>query len=158
VGCRQTCSAKTLPRLSHAARRKFLKAGGAAYFELFSGPGRLFLKGTNQFIDGSPLVAHLEATRTRTNFSTARSLRAWLERRSIGLAGWCGGSGKNHRALARTYPSIGIEGRKGMEPNPRTQQSAPILASPGGKARTGDPILGRDKQTAPDQPVLRRRT
>jgi three-Cys-motif partner protein len=55
--------------ISHAARRKFLMAGGAAYFELFSGPGRLFLKGTNQFIDGSPLVAHLEATRTRTNFT-----------------------------------------------------------------------------------------
>jgi three-Cys-motif partner protein len=193
--------------ISHAARRKFLMAGGAAYFELFSGPGRLFLKGTNQFIDGSPLVAHLEATRTRTNFTniyladeqqtfcsavetrlkrlgasptthplrsepaakriakqlrpdalnvgfldpynlgdlplsifetfaplqridllvhvrhgssaclarldegkkrTARSLRAWLERRSIWLAGWCRGSRKNHRVLAWTNPSTGI--------------------------------------------------
>jgi hypothetical protein len=29
------------------------------------------------------------------------------------------------------------------------------LASTGGKTRISDPILGRDKQTAPDQPVLR---
>lgn len=55
--------------ISHAARRKFLKAGGATYFELFSGPGRLIMKTTGQIIDGSPLVAHREATRTKTNFS-----------------------------------------------------------------------------------------
>lgn len=56
--------------ISHAARRKFLKAGGATYFELFSGTGRLFLKNTGNFIDGSPLVAHREATRTSTNFTS----------------------------------------------------------------------------------------
>lgn len=55
--------------ISHAARRKWLQGGGATYFELFSGPGRLFLKGTETFIDGSPIVAHREATRTQTNFS-----------------------------------------------------------------------------------------
>ena len=57
--------------ISHPTRRKWLERwGGATYIELFSGPGRSFLKSSGKFIDGSPLVAHREATRTRTNFST----------------------------------------------------------------------------------------
>lgn len=55
---------------SHATRRKFIEGtGGATYIELFAGPGRLFYKGTEKFIDGSPLVAHREAVRTDTAFS-----------------------------------------------------------------------------------------
>lgn len=55
--------------ISHAARRKFLAGSGAAYIELFSGPGRLFKRGTDVFIDGSPLVAHRVAARTQTPFT-----------------------------------------------------------------------------------------
>lgn len=56
--------------ISHAARRKFVTGrGGATYIELFSGPGRLFVKGTGEFVDGSPLVAHREAARTATTFN-----------------------------------------------------------------------------------------
>jgi three-Cys-motif partner protein len=55
---------------SSATRRKWLEQwGGATYSELFCGPGRSYVQGTSRFIDGSPLVAHREATRTRTNFS-----------------------------------------------------------------------------------------
>jgi three-Cys-motif partner protein len=55
--------------ISSEARRKFLKAGGkATYTELFAGPGRLFLKGTDHFFDGSPLVAWKESQRTATEF------------------------------------------------------------------------------------------
>jgi three-Cys-motif partner protein len=43
--------------------------GGAGYIELFSGPGRSRLKGTNEFIDGSPLVAYKAAQQSRTRFS-----------------------------------------------------------------------------------------
>jgi three-Cys-motif partner protein len=56
--------------ISHAARRKFLNGSGATYTELFSGPGRLFIKGTSRFIDGSPLVAYREALRTKTGFTS----------------------------------------------------------------------------------------
>jgi three-Cys-motif partner protein len=55
---------------SHATRRKWLQQwGGATYTELFCGPGRSYVKGTPRLIDGSPLVAHREATRTKTNFT-----------------------------------------------------------------------------------------
>jgi len=55
---------------SHGARRRWLGGpNGTSYIELFSGPGRLFLKGTDQFFDGSPLVAHREAAKTSTAFS-----------------------------------------------------------------------------------------
>lgn len=57
--------------ISHRARRKFVTGrGGATYIELFAGPGRLFVRSTGAYIDGSPVVAHREATRTRTTFST----------------------------------------------------------------------------------------
>jgi three-Cys-motif partner protein len=56
--------------ISHAARRKFINVGGkATYTELYSGPGRLFLKGTDSFFDGSPLVAWKESARTATAFT-----------------------------------------------------------------------------------------
>jgi three-Cys-motif partner protein len=43
--------------------------GGAGYIELFSGPGRSQIKGTGEFIDGSPLVAYRAAQRSGTRFS-----------------------------------------------------------------------------------------
>jgi len=56
--------------MSHGARRKFVTGrGGATYVELFAGPGRLFVRASDSYIDGSPVVAHREAIRTRTAFS-----------------------------------------------------------------------------------------
>jgi three-Cys-motif partner protein len=54
------------------ARAQFLPprgSGGAAYIELFSGPGRSQLEDTGEFIDGSPLVAFKAARQSRTGFS-----------------------------------------------------------------------------------------
>jgi three-Cys-motif partner protein len=55
-----------------SARAMFLPpkgAGGAAYIDLFSGPGRSQLEETCQFIDGSPLVAYKAARQSGTRFS-----------------------------------------------------------------------------------------
>jgi three-Cys-motif partner protein len=55
-----------------SARAMFLPpkgTGGAAYIELFSGPGRSLVDGAGYFIDGSPLVAFKEAQRSGTKFS-----------------------------------------------------------------------------------------
>lgn len=57
---------------AHGARAKYLPPrgnGGAAYVELFSGPGRSFVEDDKAFIDGSPLVAYNAAKKSRTNFS-----------------------------------------------------------------------------------------
>jgi len=57
---------------AHGARAKYLPprgTGGAAYIELFSGPGRSFVEDEKAFIDGSPLVAYKSARKSRTNFS-----------------------------------------------------------------------------------------
>ena len=57
---------------AHGARAKYLPprgSGGAAYVELFSGPGRSFVEDEMAFIDGSPLVAYKAAKKSRTNFS-----------------------------------------------------------------------------------------
>jgi three-Cys-motif partner protein len=53
------------------AKRRKLKHGpqGAAYIELFCGPGRICLRDTGRFENGSPLVAYDEAARTRTAFT-----------------------------------------------------------------------------------------
>lgn len=54
------------------ARAMFLPprgTGGAAYIDLFSGPGRSQLEDTGEFIDGSPLVAYKAAQQSRTKFS-----------------------------------------------------------------------------------------
>lgn len=56
--------------ISRHTRRKWIEGpGGATYIELFSGPSRLFTKGTDNFFDGSPLVAHREAVRTGAAFT-----------------------------------------------------------------------------------------
>jgi len=55
-----------------AARAKFLPPrgeGGAAYIELYSGAGRSQIEDTNEFVDGSPLVAFKAARVSRTGFS-----------------------------------------------------------------------------------------
>ncbi len=54
------------------ARAMFLPpkgSGGAGYVELFSGPGRSQIEATNQFIDGSPIVAYRAAQMSGTRFS-----------------------------------------------------------------------------------------
>lgn len=54
------------------ARAMFLPprgSGGAAFIDLFSGPGRSQRDDNGQFIDGSPLVAYRAAQRSRTGFS-----------------------------------------------------------------------------------------
>jgi three-Cys-motif partner protein len=52
-----------------AARRGVHNPAGATYIELFSGPGRVFLKGTDDFRDGSPLIAYEEARRRGSGFT-----------------------------------------------------------------------------------------
>jgi three-Cys-motif partner protein len=44
--------------ISRAVRRKFIGQGkaGATFIDLYSGSGRAYIKGTDTFIDGSPLV------------------------------------------------------------------------------------------------------
>ena len=57
---------------ARAVRAKYLPprgTGGAAYVELFSGPGRSFVEDEEAFIDGSPLIAFNSARRSGTNFS-----------------------------------------------------------------------------------------
>ncbi len=55
---------------TRAARKKFLPpagSGGAAYIDLFAGPGRARINDTGQVVDGSPLLAlaHTEAPFTQ---------------------------------------------------------------------------------------------
>jgi three-Cys-motif partner protein len=45
---------------SGAARRKYPRPG-AAYIDVFCGPGRSLIRGTNEFIDGSPIAAFKKA-------------------------------------------------------------------------------------------------
>jgi len=57
---------------ARSVRAKYLPprgTGGAAYIELFSGPGRSFVEDEDDFIDGSPLVALKAARQSKTNFS-----------------------------------------------------------------------------------------
>lgn len=56
---------------AEAARRGVVgPPAGAAYIELFCGPGRVCFEEAGNFADGSPLIAHCEAARTRTAFTT----------------------------------------------------------------------------------------
>lgn len=45
--------------IARGVRAKFVGAGkaGATFIDLFSGPGRAYVKGTDTFLDGSPIVA-----------------------------------------------------------------------------------------------------
>jgi three-Cys-motif partner protein len=42
---------------SHATRRKYLRRSEAAYVDLFCGPGRVTIRGTDEFLDGGVLAA-----------------------------------------------------------------------------------------------------
>jgi three-Cys-motif partner protein len=46
-------------KLSHGARRQFIgpNDAGAAYIDLFCGPGQAKIKGTEQYVDGAAVVA-----------------------------------------------------------------------------------------------------
>ena len=56
--------------LSSGARGMWFKeSNDATYIELFSGPGRIFYKGTDRFADGSPLVAFKESAKGNNPFS-----------------------------------------------------------------------------------------
>jgi three-Cys-motif partner protein len=57
---------------SRGARAAFVPprgTGGAAYIDLFSGPGRSNIRDTSRIIDGSPLVAYRSAYASRIRFS-----------------------------------------------------------------------------------------
>lgn len=57
--------------ISRSVRRGFIAAGkaGASYIELFSGPGRVRIRETQEVTHGSPLVAWTEATNSGTGFT-----------------------------------------------------------------------------------------
>jgi three-Cys-motif partner protein len=63
---------KAYIEIASATRRKYLPPpswhAGAAYIELFSGPGRSVIRDTTRIIDGSPLVA-LKAAKASVPFS-----------------------------------------------------------------------------------------
>ncbi len=78
---------------AEAARRRVAKGPqGAAYIELFCGPGRICFEDTGEFADGSPLIAYDEAAVSGTAFTTVHlgderedfcvDVRARLESRS----------------------------------------------------------------------------
>jgi three-Cys-motif partner protein len=56
--------------ITSATRRKWVHgSGGATYIDLFCGAGRAIIRGTQQKIDGSPLVAFKAARDSRVSFS-----------------------------------------------------------------------------------------
>src|SRR3990172_6945115 len=56
--------------ISHAARRKFVEGqGGATYIDLLCGPGRARIRDTTRIIDGSCLVAAVEAIKSKSPFT-----------------------------------------------------------------------------------------
>ena len=75
---------------SSAARRHYL-GSGAAYIDVFSGPGRSRIRTTRRYIDGSPVAAFKKAKTslaefTSINISDADSnLLAAAEKRLLGL-------------------------------------------------------------------------
>jgi three-Cys-motif partner protein len=54
---------------SGGARKKYLGTG-AAYIDPFCGPGRLLIRGTTTFIDGSPVAAFKRAIQSAGRFTT----------------------------------------------------------------------------------------
>lgn len=53
-----------------AVRRKFLRGpGGATYIDLFCGSGRARIRGTEEIIDGSAIVAWKQSLKSKTPFS-----------------------------------------------------------------------------------------
>ena len=54
---------------SGGARKNFVRPG-TAYIDVFCGPGRSLLRGTNQFIDGSPVAAFKRALESPGRFTS----------------------------------------------------------------------------------------
>jgi three-Cys-motif partner protein len=54
---------------SGGARKSFARAG-SAYIDVFCGPGRSLIRGTNEFIDGSPIAAFSKALRSPGRFTS----------------------------------------------------------------------------------------
>ena len=79
---------------AHGARAKYLRprgSGGAAYVELFSGPGRSFVDDDKAFIDGSPLVPtrpRRKAERIFPNCTSTISIPQTSRRLAIELRSW----------------------------------------------------------------------
>ena len=56
--------------ISHGVRKKFITgAGGATYIDLFCGSGRGKIKNTNEWIDGSSIVAWKKSQESGSPFS-----------------------------------------------------------------------------------------
>lgn len=55
---------------SHGARRRFIRDFGreASFIDLYCGPGRAVVKGTNRVVDGSPLIA-MKTASTSTDYT-----------------------------------------------------------------------------------------
>src|SRR5712691_3551896 len=53
---------------SGGARRRYLRSG-AAYIDVFCGPGRSRIRTTGKFIDGSPLAAFSKAAKSLAPFT-----------------------------------------------------------------------------------------
>jgi three-Cys-motif partner protein len=54
---------------SGGARKNFSRPG-TAFIDVFCGPGRSLIRGTNQFIDGSPVAAFKRALETSGRFTS----------------------------------------------------------------------------------------
>src|SRR4051794_1087854 len=54
---------------SGAARRRYLGTG-AAYIDVFSGPGRSRIRDTNEYIDGSAIAAYKKAEGSLARFTS----------------------------------------------------------------------------------------
>src|SRR5208282_5337950 len=54
---------------SGGARQKFY-GPGTGFIDVFSGPGRSLVRGTNQFIDGSPIAAFKRALESPGRFTS----------------------------------------------------------------------------------------
>jgi three-Cys-motif partner protein len=57
-------------RASGGARSHYNERSGAAYIDVFSGPGRLLIRDTNDYIDGSPVAAYKQGLASRAPFSS----------------------------------------------------------------------------------------
>ena len=55
---------------SGGARSHYNKRSGAAYIDVFCGPGRLLIRDSNDFIDGSPVAAYKQGLASPAPFSS----------------------------------------------------------------------------------------
>ena len=55
--------------ISHGARKRFVDKAGATYIDLFCGTGRAKIKKTNEWLDGSPIVAWKQSVKSGSPFT-----------------------------------------------------------------------------------------